>query len=84
MKSRIPFLGTWEEVSVLLDDGKARQGQKTQFELALKTQWATNLLRGGSPRILGGLFNKSCDSTGLRHVYRMATLGLNNRRACPF
>src|SRR6266404_3207781 len=43
-----------------------------------------NVLRGGSPRILGSLFNKSCDSAGLRHVNGMATLDLNDRRARPF
>src|ERR1700682_1456959 len=43
-----------------------------------------NVLSGGRPRILGGLFNKNCDSAGLRHVYRMATLDLNDRSARPF
>src|SRR5882724_5701615 len=41
------------------------------------------LLSGGALYTLGGLFDKSCDSLGLRHVDGMAALDLSNRRASP-
>src|SRR5258705_8093095 len=41
-------------------------------------------LSAGSPRIAGGLFNESYDSTGLGHVDGVAALGLHDRRTRPF
>src|SRR5438270_12009557 len=41
------------------------------------------LLSGGGLHTLGGLFDKSCDSPGLRHVDGVATLDLNDGRARP-
>src|SRR5206468_8751993 len=41
------------------------------------------LSSGGGLHTLGGLFDKSCDSPGLRHVDGVATLDLNDGRASP-
>src|SRR5438132_12393591 len=41
------------------------------------------LLSGGGLHTLGGLFDKSCDSLGLRHVDGVAALDLSDRRASP-
>src|ERR1700736_2920429 len=41
------------------------------------------LSSGGGLHTLGGLFDKSCDSLGLRHVDGMAALDLNDRRTRP-
>src|SRR6266516_5397514 len=38
---------------------------------------------GGGLHTLGGLFDKSCDSLGLRHVDGVAALDLSDRRASP-
>src|SRR6202171_1784212 len=43
----------------------------------------TLLSGGGGLHTLGGLFDKSCDSLGLRHVDGMAALDLNDRRTRP-
>src|SRR6266849_4513487 len=54
-----------------------------------KHQWhraaiPPQLLSGGSGlHTLGGLFDESCDSLGLRHVDGVAALDLNNRRTSP-
>src|SRR3989475_9469490 len=41
------------------------------------------LLSGGGLHTLCGLFDKSCDSLGLRHVDGVAALDLSDRRASP-
>src|ERR1700686_408541 len=41
------------------------------------------LSSGRGLHTFGGFFDKSCDSLGLRHVDRMATLDLNDRGASP-
>src|SRR6202162_2033983 len=41
------------------------------------------LSSGGGLHTLGGLFDESCDSLGLRHVDGMAALDLNRRRNRP-
>lgn len=41
------------------------------------------LSSGRGHQTFGGFFDKSCDSLGLRHVDRMATLDLSDRRASP-
>src|SRR6267378_7453702 len=74
--------------ALLRGRGKLRRPRDVQYIGGCSRHWTSvprieriipvDLLSGGGLRLLGGLLNKSCDSTGLRHVDGMAALDLND------
>src|SRR6266446_7276294 len=61
--------------------GQTSTCEQTPVVSSGKSPWL--LGSSGGLHTPGGLFDKSCDSLGLRHVDGMAALDLNDRRTRP-